>query len=97
MIDQKPDVELDTGELSDRRPIQAFAQRGARDRQRVDAIRFAAITAGASLAGHQPRRDSDDALTVDQQEPLERPGHVPAVLKRPDAPGRSCASSPTRR
>jgi hypothetical protein len=38
VIDQQPDLELDAGQLRDRQPIDAFPQRGARDRDRVDPI-----------------------------------------------------------
>ena len=84
VIDQQPDVELDAGQLGDRQPVQAFAQRRPGDGDRVDAVGLAAIAAGAALAGHQPRRDANDALAVDEQKPLEGARDVPAVLQRPD-------------
>ena len=84
VIDQQPDVELDAGQLGDRQPLDAFAQRRAGDGERVDAVGLAALAAAAALAGHQPRRDPDDALAADEQEPLEGARDVPAVLQRPD-------------
>ena len=71
VIDEQPDVELDAGQLGDRQPLDALAQRGAGDGERVDQVGLAAVAAAAPLAGHQPRRDPDDALATDEQEPLE--------------------------
>jgi hypothetical protein len=96
VIDQKPDLELDAGQLRDRQPIDAFSQRGASDRQRVDAIGLAASATRPTLVGHQSRRNANDALAVDDQEPLERAGDVPAVLQRPDTFG-SQAARPLKR
>ena len=84
MIDEQPDVELDAGQLGDRQPLDALAQGGAGDGDRVDAVRLAAIASGAPLAGHEPRSDADDAFAVDAQETLEGTGDVAAVLQRPD-------------
>jgi hypothetical protein len=67
----------------DRQPIKARPQRGAGDSERVDRVGLAAVAAAAPLAGHQPRRNPDDALATDQQEPRERAAHMPAVLRRP--------------
>jgi hypothetical protein len=47
-------------------------------------IGLAAVATRAPLAGHQPRRDAHDALTVDEQEPFKGTGDMPAVLERPD-------------
>ena len=84
VIDQQPDVELNSGQLSDWQALQTFAKRGPRDRDRVDAIRLAAIAAAAALAGSQPCRDADHALAMDEQKPLKGPRDVTAILKRPD-------------
>jgi hypothetical protein len=84
VIDQQPDIQFDAGQLGHRQPLHALAQRRARDGERVDAVRLAAITAGATLSGHQPRRHADDPLAVDEQEPLKRARDVAAVLQRPD-------------
>jgi len=37
------------------------------------------------VSGHQVGRDAQHPLAALDQEPLEGPGHVPAVLQRPDA------------
>jgi hypothetical protein len=62
VIDQQADVELDAGQLGHGQPLDALAQRRARDGQRVDAIGLAAIAAGAPLVGHQPGGHANDAL-----------------------------------
>ena len=54
-----------------RQPVDAFAQRGAGDRDRVDAVGLSAVATTAALAGHQPRRDPDHAFAMDKQKPLE--------------------------
>ena len=36
------------------------------------------------VCGHQVGRNAQHALAARDQEPLEGPGHVPAILKRPD-------------
>jgi hypothetical protein len=64
----------------DRRPLDAFAQRGPGDRERVDVIGLAAVAVRAALAGHRPGRDPDDALAVSEQETLERARDMLAVL-----------------
>jgi hypothetical protein len=43
-------------------------------------------------AGAQVRRDPQDPFAARDQKPLQRPGHVPAVLERPHA----LAVEPTR-
>src|SRR5829696_7608964 len=60
-----------------------FPERGAGNGECVDAIRLAPIAAAAPLAGHQPRRDTDDPLAMDEQEAFEGAGDVAAVLQRP--------------
>jgi hypothetical protein len=83
VIDQQPDVELDAGQLGHRQPVDAFAQRCAGDRDRVDAVGLSAVATTAALAGHQPRRDPDHALAMDKQKPLKGTRDMPAVLQRP--------------
>ena len=84
VIDEQPDVELGPGQLRDRQRVEAFAQRRAGDRDGVDAIGLARARARSARAGHQLRRDANDALAAREQEPLQRARDVPAVLKRPD-------------
>ena len=85
VIDQQPDVELDAGQLrrpaARSRPSRSAARATASASMRSDLPRS---RPRAALAGHQPRRDADDALAADEQEPLERARDVPAVLQRPD-------------
>ena len=85
VIDEQPDVELRAGQLRDRQRVEAFAQRGARDRDGVDGVGLARSRAGAALADGELGRDPDHGLAAGEQEPLERAGDVPAVLDRPDA------------
>jgi hypothetical protein len=92
VIDQQPQIELDAGQLGGRQVLDAFAQRCPGDGQRVDAIGLAALAASASRLAHQLGRDAEDALAVADQEPLQRAGHVPAVLQRPDSLVVECAS-----
>jgi len=84
VIDEQADVELDARQLGDRQPLDALAQRGAGDGQRVDQVGLAALPAAAPLPGHQPRRDPDDALATHEQEALEGARDMAAVLERPN-------------
>ena len=83
MIDEQPHVELGPGQPRDRQRLEALAQRGAGDRDRIDDIGLAALARRLARAGHQLRRHPHDALAAREQEPLQRAGHVPAVLDRP--------------
>jgi hypothetical protein len=86
MVDQQADVELDSGQRRRRQCLDPGRQRGTRDRERVDAIGLPTLTTGTSTARHQPRRDTHDAFTATEQEALQRPRKVPAVLQGPDPP-----------
>ena len=83
VIDEQPDIELGPSELRDRQRLNALADRRAGDRDRVDAIRLARLAGAVSRAGHQLRRDTHDAFAAREQEPLQRPRDMPAILKRP--------------
>ena len=99
VVDQQPDVELDAGQLGDRQPVDALPERGAGDGERVDAVGLAALAAAAALAGHQPGRDPNDTLAVDQQEPLEGcPRHAgsPPAPTPARRPGRAPNPAPRR-
>ena len=63
--------------------VQAFLDRSARDRDRVDHIGLAALTRRVARASGQLRWDAHDPLAAGEQEPLERPRNVAAVLERP--------------
>jgi len=84
VINQQPDVEFDPGELRERQRIQALTDRSARDRDCVDRIGLARLARRIPRPGGQLGSDAHDSLAPGEQEPLERPGDVPAVLKRPD-------------
>jgi hypothetical protein len=64
MVNQQPHVELAARELRDRQRLDAFADRGPRDRHRVDGVGLAALAPGGPRAGHQPRRHPHDPFAV---------------------------------
>ena len=84
VVDEQAQVELGPVQVRGRERVQAFLQRGAGDVERVDRIRLAALAGAAARAGAQVRRDPQHALAAPDQKALQRPGDVPAVLKRPD-------------
>jgi hypothetical protein len=45
MVDEQADVELRSGQLGSRQRLDALGQRGARDRDRVNAVGLAALAA----------------------------------------------------
>ena len=99
VIDEQPDVELGAGQLRDGQRVEAFAQRGARDRDGVDERRTCRDSrADCARADGELGRDADDGFAAGEQEPLQRAGDVPAVLDRPDtlARRRGCAPSASR-
>ena len=84
MVDQQANihrgaVEVRSGELAD-----SFLERGARDAERVDRVRLAALARGAPGACHVLGGDPHDSLAAGDQEPLKRAGDVPTILDRPD-------------
>ncbi len=87
MHDQQPDLELRPAQSRCRQGVQPLAQGCARNRQRVDRIRLPALPHAATGVGHQTGREPDHRLAVIEQEPLKRPGHVPAILNHPSALG----------
>jgi hypothetical protein len=68
-----------------RQPVQAFAQRGPGDRERVDAVGLAATARLAPRGRHQRAVHAQHSLAALDQKPLQRTRHMPAVLDRPDA------------
>ncbi len=84
MIDEQPQVELGAVQLRGREGLQPLLQRGASDIERVDRVRLAALAGALASVGCQVRRDPQHALAALDQKPLQRPGEVAAVLKRPD-------------
>jgi hypothetical protein len=84
MIDQQPQVEFGPVEVRGGERVQAFLQNGAGDVERVDRVGLAPLASALSLPGRQVRRDPQHPLAALDQEALQRPGHVPAILQRPD-------------
>ncbi len=80
VIDQQSQIELGPVEPGRRECVDAFSERGARDRHRVDAVGLASLPRAAALAGHQRRRDANDSLAAPDEEALKRAGDMPAVL-----------------
>ena len=56
VIDEQPDVELDSGQFGDRQALQAFSQRGAGDGDGIDAIGLAAIPPAAAAVSRAATR-----------------------------------------
>jgi len=84
VVDQQPQVELRAGQRRRRQCVDSRGQRRPGDGDRVDLVALATLAARAPRAGHQPRRDPNHALTARDQEPLQRTGHMAAILQRPD-------------
>jgi hypothetical protein len=80
---KQPDFQLDSGKMGGREVLEAFLERAPGDRERVDRIGLAALANGRASLGHQVRREPRDRFAVIDKEPLERAGHVPAVLQHP--------------
>ena len=78
-------------------------QRGAGDRERVDASDLPRSRARARASAISVRRDAQHPLAAFDQKPLQRPRDVPAVLERPHplaaearAPSAASAREPVR-
>jgi hypothetical protein len=97
MVDQEPQVELGPVQVRGREGVQALLQRGAGDVERVDRIRLAALAGAPARPAAQMRRDPQHPLTAPDEKPLQRPGHVPAVLQRPHTVGVEAARPPQQR
>jgi hypothetical protein len=83
VVDEQPHVQLRSVQLRGRERLEPLLQRGAGDVERVDQVRLAAPTGALAGLRGQVRRDPQHPLAALDQKPLERPGHVPTVLKRP--------------
>jgi hypothetical protein len=68
MVEQQLDLACRARELSRRQGLDAFLQCGARDRQRVDRVRLAALPRRAAAPRHQLRRHAHDPLAACEQE-----------------------------
>ena len=96
VIDQQPQIELRPVQMRDREGLKALPQGSAGDGKRVDGVRLAALTSTASGLCGQVRRDPQHPLAAADQEPLQRPRDVPAVLKCPDPLAIKAARPPKR-
>ena len=82
VIDQE--LQLPVGLLVRPRTAQTrLAQRGPRDRQRVDRVRLATRPARTPLGRHQLRRHPHQLLAGSDQLPLKAARQLPAILDRP--------------
>ncbi len=98
VIDEQPQVKLGPVEVRDREGVEPFAQRGARDVERVDVVRLAALARTLARLCHQVGRNArQDALATLDQEPLKGPRHVPGVLQCPHALAFEAARPPQQR
>src|SRR5215211_55920 len=85
MVDQQPQVELGPIQVRGPERLKTLLQRDAGHVERVDRIGLAPPTSALTRVGRQVRRDPQHPLTALDQEPLQRPRHVSAILKRPHA------------
>ena len=84
---EQADLELGAGQPCGRECVEPLAQGRAGDRQRIDRIRFAALTHPAASVGHQPRREPDHGLAVVKQKPFKATSDVADILDHPDTLG----------
>ena len=97
VIDQQPQIELGPIQVRGREGLQALLQRGAGDTERVDRIGLPALSGALASASRQVRRDPQHPLAAGDQKPLQTPGDMPAVLKRPDPLAIKAARPPQQR
>ena len=80
---EQPDLELSAGEPRGRQRVDSLSERRPCDREGVDRVGLPALADPAAGVGHQPWGEAHDRLAAIDQEPLQRPGHVPDVLDHP--------------
>src|SRR3954464_10805583 len=85
VVDEQAEVELWPVQVSGREGLQPLLQRGTGDVERVDRVGLAALAGTPARIGGQVRGNPQHALAALDQKSLQRPRHVPAVLKRPHA------------
>ena len=83
VIDEQPQIELGPVQVRRRQRFETFTQRGAGDRERVDAVGLSAAAGLAPRAGRQRRVHAQDTLAALDQKPLQGARHMPAILDRP--------------
>ena len=102
VIDEQPQVELGPVQVRGRQRVEAFAQRRAGDRDRVDAVGLPARPGRAARVGHQLRRHPQHPLAAGDQKPLKASPATcrqsssaqtrsPSRLARPDQQRREAA------
>jgi hypothetical protein len=67
MVDEQPDLHRVLVEERDCEALDALAQDGTRDGERVDLIRLAGLALTLARHAHQLRRNADDAFADRQQ------------------------------
>jgi len=80
VIDQQPQIELGPVQMRRRQLVEAFAQRGPGDGDRVDAVGLPARPGRAPRVGHQLGRDAQHPFAASDQKALQRAGDMPAIL-----------------
>jgi hypothetical protein len=83
VVDQEPQVQLRSVQVRGGEGLQALLQRDAGDVDRVDRVGLAAPAGAPAALCRQVRRDPQLPLATPDEKPLQRPGDVPTVLKRP--------------
>jgi hypothetical protein len=83
VIDEQTHLELRAGQPRDGQALEAFPQRGARDRDGIDDVGLAELARRTARVGSELGRDAHDGFAAHEQESLKRAGDVPAVLDRP--------------
>jgi hypothetical protein len=94
MIGEQPNIERSPVQVRAWDVLDPFLQRCSGDGERVDRVGLPALARGAASACHVFRSDPHDVFPARDEESLERTGHVPAVLDRPDPLGVELARPP---
>ena len=97
VVDQQPQIQLGPVQVRDREGLKALPQRGAGYADGVDRVRLAALASALARAGREVRRDPQHPLAAADQEPLQAPGDVPAILQCPDPLAVQAARPPQQR
>src|SRR3954451_24471350 len=85
VLDEQAEVELWPVPVRGREGLQPLLQPGTGDVERVDRVALAALAGTAARSGRHVRGNPQHPLAALDQKSLQRPRHVPAVLKRPPA------------
>ena len=96
VIAQHPDLMRLLIKERDRQVLNTFADRGQRDRARVDRIRLPRCPGRLARLAGQRWRDTDHPLPGAEQRTLQPGGDMPAVLDRPHPLLVNTSSEPQR-